>query len=306
MLPLLQPGLGQLYGGRPGRVLLAPGLTVLPLLLLFGGAAATFPLLVAVLALALVLYLGILMDAFLLARRTTGFQLRWYNCGYVYIGLFVLFGLGWRPLLQVVVRVADLPARSYSIPSGGIEPTLQSGDYIVVGRTGAPRRGDIVLFEVEGRTAIKRIAAVAGDEVEIRAKRLFVNGRPVEEPWAQHSDPMTYPNAPLIDPTPRKRDNLPPHARSCRARLRPEGTTVTTATTAASTGRSRSRICGAGRSMSTGRGTVAGSGRRSEGRARRRGGLPRRAGAPPRRPAGGGEGFSGSLPGTVLQLGGQV
>ncbi len=210
LLSLLQPGLGQLYNGRPGRALLALGLYTLPIFLLFAGAAVTFLLLVALLVLLLALFAGILLDAVRLAQRSTGFQPRWYNRWYVYLVVVALVGFGVRPLLQAVLRQPNSPARTYSIPSGGMEPTLLRGDYIVAGRAGAPRRGDVVIFESAGNAMVKRIVAVAGDEVEIRAKRISVNGRSAEEPWALYQDPVTYPNSLLPPATALKRDHMPP------------------------------------------------------------------------------------------------
>lgn len=84
------------------------------------------------------------------------------------------------------------------IPSGSMHPTLLEGDVvfvnrlaynvklpltdIVLARTGEPRRGDIVTFSspADGRRLIKRVIALPGDVVEMRDKRLVINGRPAE------------------------------------------------------------------------------------------------------------------------------
>lgn len=88
-----------------------------------------------------------------------------------------------------------------SIPSGSMEPTLYAGDYVMVNRMAyglhvpftsshellrwsSPRPGDIVIFNAPPSTTrqeslyIKRTVAVAGDIVEVRNDRLFVNGKP--------------------------------------------------------------------------------------------------------------------------------
>lgn len=82
------------------------------------------------------------------------------------------------------------------IPSGSMHPTLLEGDVVFVDRlaynlkvpltnivlahTGDPRRGDIVTFfsPKDGTRLIKRIIGLPGDVVEMRYKRLIVNGRP--------------------------------------------------------------------------------------------------------------------------------
>lgn len=81
------------------------------------------------------------------------------------------------------------------IPSGSMRPNLLEGDVVFVNRlafdlkvpltdrivahTGQPQRGDIVTFSSpkDGTRLIKRIAAVPGDVVEMRNKKLIVNGR---------------------------------------------------------------------------------------------------------------------------------
>lgn len=80
------------------------------------------------------------------------------------------------------------------IPSGSMRPNLLEGDVVFVNRlaydlkvpltdhivahTGQPQRGDIVTFSSpkDGTRLIKRIAAVPGDVIEMRNKKLIVNG----------------------------------------------------------------------------------------------------------------------------------
>jgi signal peptidase I len=84
------------------------------------------------------------------------------------------------------------------IPSGSMRPNLLEGDVvlvnrlafdlklpltdIVVTRLGEPRRGDIVTFSSpkDGTRLIKRLIALPGDTVEMRAKQLRINGEPAD------------------------------------------------------------------------------------------------------------------------------
>lgn len=97
-----------------------------------------------------------------------------------------------QPLLIGVV--AALVARAtllqaYSIPSASMAPTLQPGDHILVTPLrsflgGALERGEVVVFrnpEAGQGFFVKRIVAIGGDHVEIRAGKLRLNGRPAEE-----------------------------------------------------------------------------------------------------------------------------
>ena len=96
---------------------------------------------------------------------------------------------------------------TYQIPSGSMEESLLVGDHVVVDKLGwAPRklpwgpilpsrgirRGDVVVFrgpEEPGRDFIKRAVALPGETVEIRDKRIVVDGVVQEEPWVVHRDP---------------------------------------------------------------------------------------------------------------------
>lgn len=81
------------------------------------------------------------------------------------------------------------------IPSGSMRPTLLQGDVVLVNRLaydfklpltdvvlaplGEPQRGDVITFgsPVDGTRLIKRLVALPGDVVELRAGSLWLNGR---------------------------------------------------------------------------------------------------------------------------------
>jgi signal peptidase I len=96
---------------------------------------------------------------------------------------------------------------AYQIPSASMEESLLVGDHVVVDKLawaprGLPwgpvlphreiRHGDVVVFkgpEDPGRDFIKRAVAFGGETVEIRAKRLRVDGVERDEPFVVHRDP---------------------------------------------------------------------------------------------------------------------
>jgi signal peptidase I len=94
--------------------------------------------------------------------------------------------------------------KTYKIPASSMEPTLQVGDLVFVSRWSFlfrdPRRGEVVVFTAPENSRIdliKRVVGIPGDWIEIRAKRLFVNGQAVEEPYIEHRDPVVFsPDAP--------------------------------------------------------------------------------------------------------------
>jgi signal peptidase I len=77
--------------------------------------------------------------------------------------------------------------RSFVIPSSSMEPTLVEGDRLWARRTTAPARGDIVVFtppDQPNQEYIKRVAALPGETLEIIGTTVYVDGRPMSEPWA--------------------------------------------------------------------------------------------------------------------------
>jgi signal peptidase I len=108
-----------------------------------------------------------------------------------------------KDLLTIAAAgIVALAARSslashYYVPSGSMLPTLQEGDRIAVDmlafslrvpfthqsvlRTGAPRRGDVIVLDPpdKGNLLVKRLVALPGDHVEVAAGLLSINGRAI-------------------------------------------------------------------------------------------------------------------------------
>jgi signal peptidase I len=80
-----------------------------------------------------------------------------------------------------------------------MEPNLHDGEYVIVNRIvyrlHAPQRGDIVVFRRDAsREFIKRVIAVPGETVEVKGGRVYINDRPIEEPY------IAAPNAYTMEP----------------------------------------------------------------------------------------------------------
>lgn len=119
--------------------------------------------------------------------------------------------LGWAVLLAVILRT--FLVQSFVIPSSSMEETLQIGDYLLADKISyglrvpwsgarlatlrAPQRGDVVVFfppeEVSTEHFVKRLVGLPGDEIEIRDKRVLINGTQYNEPHASHRDLRTMP-----------------------------------------------------------------------------------------------------------------
>src|SRR3712207_639786 len=89
--------------------------------------------------------------------------------------------------------VRPVIAAPFYVGSASMVPTLIVWDRILINKLAydfaEPQRGDIVLFESpEGREEplIKRVVGLPGDTIEVRAGRLYVNGRRHREPYVNN------------------------------------------------------------------------------------------------------------------------
>lgn len=124
-------------------------------------------------------------------------------------------------VLALLIRAFVIQA--FKIPSGSMIPTLLVGDHILVNKFiygvkipftdnrvlvfKKPGKGDIIVFKFPkdaSKDFIKRVVAVGGDKIESRNKVIYVNDKPVNEAYSQHSDNSVLP--PAINP----RDNFGP------------------------------------------------------------------------------------------------
>ena len=130
-------------------------------------------------------------------------------------------------VLALFIRTFVIQA--FKIPSGSMKQTLLVGDHILVNKfiygvklpflqttiipITNPKRGDIVVFkfpEDPSKDFIKRVIGIAGDKVEIRDKKVYVNNKPLKHDHGIHTDSYDLPAS--VQP----RDNfgpviVPPH-----------------------------------------------------------------------------------------------
>ena len=124
-------------------------------------------------------------------------------------------------ILALVIRAFVVQA--FKIPSGSMLETLQIGDHLLVNKflygldlpfsdkkvfaLWGPERGDIVVFkypEDPRRDFIKRVIAIGGETVEGRDRLIYVDGKPIPEPYVKHTETTILPG----DVS--KRDNFGP------------------------------------------------------------------------------------------------
>jgi signal peptidase I len=128
-------------------------------------------------------------------------------------------------LVAVVLAlfIRTFVVQAFKIPSGSMRPTLLVGDHILVSKfiygvklpflnstlipIAEPKRGDIVVFkfpEDPKKDFIKRVIGISGDVVEIRNKKVYLNHKPMADPYGTYLDPHVIPGRA------RPRDNFGP------------------------------------------------------------------------------------------------
>lgn len=104
------------------------------------------------------------------------------------------------PVLLIVFLLRSFLFEPFRIPSGSLEPTLLTGDFILVNKfhygvrlpvihktiyeVDAPKRGDIVVFRWPPNPSvdfIKRVIGVPGDRISYINKELLINGQKVPQ-----------------------------------------------------------------------------------------------------------------------------
>ena len=94
--------------------------------------------------------------------------------------------------LAVVLPVRAWVAEPVYVASPSMEPSFRVGTMLILDkltfRMREPRRGDVISFRspVEALDVVKRVVAVPGETVEIREKAVWVDGKPLEEPYKDH------------------------------------------------------------------------------------------------------------------------
>lgn len=100
--------------------------------------------------------------------------------------------------------------QAFKIPSGSMEDNLKIGDHIIVNkfiygpeipalRGLVPlrdvRRGDVIVFRYPADPSqdyVKRVVALPGERIDIRNKKVFIDGKLLDEPYVLFSDERVH------------------------------------------------------------------------------------------------------------------
>ncbi|HMD86195.1 MAG TPA: signal peptidase I [Terriglobia bacterium] len=131
-------------------------------------------------------------------------------------------------VLAGVLCIRTFVAEATVIPTGSMESTILIGDHVFLNKLlYGPRlpytslrlpsfqevhRQDIVAFRYPRNPSVmfvKRVIGVGGDIVKIEDKKVYLNGRPLFEPYAQFQYPTSLPLRDDFPPTPSLLETLP-------------------------------------------------------------------------------------------------
>jgi signal peptidase I len=109
-------------------------------------------------------------------------------------------------ILALFIRTFVVQA--FKIPTGSMEENLLIGDHLLVNKfvlgptetgiertllpIGTIKRGNVIVFKypVEpDRDFIKRVIGLPGETVELKDKKVYINGKPLEEPYVHFLQP---------------------------------------------------------------------------------------------------------------------
>lgn len=95
-------------------------------------------------------------------------------------------------LLVAVLMVRRWVLAPILITGSSMAPTLHSGQLGFINKLAyrfhPPQRGDVVSFWTGNELWTKRILGLPGEEIEVRHGTLYVNGRPLPEPYVAFRD----------------------------------------------------------------------------------------------------------------------
>ena len=109
-------------------------------------------------------------------------------------------------ILALFIRTFVVQA--FKIPTGSMENNLLIGDHLLVNKfvfgptataleralfpIGTITRGNVIVFkypEEPERDFIKRVIGLPGETLELRAKKVYINGKPLDEPYVHFLEP---------------------------------------------------------------------------------------------------------------------
>lgn len=89
-------------------------------------------------------------------------------------------------LSALAVSCTSKPKTTLQVRGVSMEPNLHEGQPVQVEEVSLSdlKRGDIIAFEMDGATWVKRLIGLPGDTIEMRNGKVLLNDIPLDEPYA--------------------------------------------------------------------------------------------------------------------------
>lgn len=110
-------------------------------------------------------------------------------------------------LSLVIFLLIRMVVQNYRIESHSMQPNFQEGQFILVNKLafklGSPTRGEVIVFHNPQNTDedyIKRVIGLPGDSIRIQDQQVYINEKPLAQPYATNPFPPGYQFGPQIVP----------------------------------------------------------------------------------------------------------
>jgi signal peptidase I len=117
----------------------------------------------------------------------------------------------WSLNILILLFGTTTLVQAFIVPTPSMDTTVMVGDHLLVDKLSyappgsfsryflpytEPRRGDIIVFrwpiDIQ-QNYVKRVMGIPGDHIRVVNKVVYVNGKPLQEPYAQHIFPNLEP-----------------------------------------------------------------------------------------------------------------
>jgi len=148
------------------------------------------------------------------------------------------FVFEWTLNILILLFGTTMLVQAFIVPTPSMDTTVMVGDHLLVDKLSyapagpiskhllpftEPKRGDVIVFRYPmdiSQNYVKRVMGVPGDRLHILNKVVYVNGTPLEEPYAQHIFPGlepyrdTFPSEPAGPVVDRAKQMLAEHVKN--------------------------------------------------------------------------------------------
>lgn len=113
----------------------------------------------------------------------------------------------WALNILILVFGTTMLLQAFIVPTPSMDTTVMVGDHLIVDKLSyapagtigrfllpytEPKRGDVIVFRYPvdiRQNYVKRVIGIPGDRIKVVNKVVHLNGKPLKEPYAQHTFP---------------------------------------------------------------------------------------------------------------------